>query len=84
MKNEQQTLECHACAGAGRVPIPDHFKQILKLLKTHPGSTAEFIQKKQTDDVSVNAVSNRLSEMLKVNLVTRRRVGKFFHYSLSK
>lgn len=83
MNRDTATVECSSCHGSGRVPIPDHFQEIMKILSNRKAATVEAIHKKIKDEVTQNAVANRLMDMKHAGLVTRVRKGKVFYYSLS-
>jgi DNA-binding transcriptional ArsR family regulator len=83
MNKSGATLECPECHGKGRVPLPHHLAVLLPILKNHPGATVEKIHSIQRDQVSPNAISNRLSDLMAMGFISRHREGKFFHYRLS-
>lgn len=84
MKKTEATLECPSCQGQGRIPLPKHLSELLPILRSHPDSTVDQVWAKQKDDVSPSAIANRLHDLVEFGLVARRRVGKFFHYTLTK
>jgi predicted transcriptional regulator len=78
------TLECPTCQGKGEVPLPENLAVILPILRSRPDATVEEVRIRISDEITVNGVNNRLTRLFDLGLVTRRRVGKFFHYSLAK
>jgi hypothetical protein len=84
MKKAAPTLECPSCEGKGRVPLPEHLSVLLPILKLHPGATTEKVKESLGEDITMNGINNRLSDLVNLGLVTRTREGKWFHYSLAK
>jgi predicted transcriptional regulator len=77
-------MECPACNGSGEVQVPEHLDRLLKLVKRYPDSTVELLHSKQDDEISANAVNNRITLLMAYGLVQRRKEGRNFRYSLSK
>lgn len=66
------------------MPLPSHLAVLLPILKSHPGATTEKVKAVLREDISINGISNRLSDLVQMGLVTRQREGKWFHYSIVK
>lgn len=77
-------LECPTCQGSGEIPLPENLSVLLPILKSRPDATVEEVRIRLSDDITVNGVNNRLTKLVELGFATRRRVGKFFHYSLAK
>ena len=82
--NSAATTTCSTCHGTGKVPVPEHLSALLPILKDKPDSTVKQVWEAQQDDISEGAISGRLVELVEIGLATRRRVGKFFHYSITQ
>lgn len=78
------TLECPTCQGKGSVPLPENLAVLLPILRSRPDASVEEIRIRLNDEITTNGVNNRLTKLVNLGLAKRRRVGKFFHYSLSK
>lgn len=75
---------CKRCKGTGSIKLPKHLKKVLRCVRDHPECTTEQIRSILDEGITMNGISNRLSDLVDLKLVTRRRSGKFFHYSLAK
>lgn len=76
-------IPCPHCEGDGQVELPQALAKVLTAVNSG-GRTAEQVHARVGDCVSVNAISNRLSDLLKLRLVLRHREGKFWHYTVAK
>lgn len=78
------TLECPTCQGKGNVPLPESLAELISILRSRPDATVEEVRVHLNDEITSNGVNNRLTKLVDLGMVQRRRVGKFFHYSLTK
>lgn len=77
-------LECPTCQGTGEIPLPENLSVLLPILKSRPDATVEDVRIRLNDEITPNGVNNRLTKLVDLGIAKRRRVGKFYHYSLSK
>jgi predicted transcriptional regulator len=84
MKKATPTLECPSCEGKGRIPLPEHLAVLLPILRRNPGATTEKVKSSLGEDITMNGISNRLSDLVGLGLVTRTREGKWFRYTIAK
>lgn len=77
---KRPSIKCPECAGAGTIPLPPHLEQTLADLGklTKP---AEYLAVR---GLTVNAISNRLSDLLRLGLVTRHKEGRQWFYRAVK
>lgn len=80
---KQPTMICPGCGGTGEMPIPPHLADTLAALKTRRHGTALDLSL-SFPGITVNAISNRLAELLQLDFVSRQRRGKFWVYSAAK
>jgi DNA-binding transcriptional ArsR family regulator len=76
-------LPCPNCDGKGTVPLPEHLKDVLDLVK-RGFNVAEDIRPHLSDKITVNAVSGRLSELRGFGLIECKRDGRYLRYTVSK
>lgn len=77
-------IKCNKCGGCGRVPLSPELKETLKALRADKDwtvaevfSVLNFPGRK----FSITAINNRLEDLRKLGLATRKRNGRGFLYS---
>lgn len=77
---KRPSIKCPECAGVGTVPLPEHLEQTLAALggRTKP---AEYLS---GAGLTINAISNRLADLLKLGLVTRHKEGRQWFYRAAR
>jgi predicted transcriptional regulator len=59
-------------------------QEVLAIVRRKKECTVPDIHEALGSDITTNGVNNRIADCLKAGLVTRRRSGKFFLYSIAK
>jgi predicted transcriptional regulator len=73
------TVPCPTCSGAGTIPMPEQLVRALKSICSGR-ETIDKIHADGNNDISLNGINNRVTELMKLGLVKRWREGRFFHY----
>lgn len=74
-------IRCPKCEGKGRVPLPEWAQQILALFVKNNVLRSDEILERIPDDITQNAINNRLERMRAMRLLKRAREGKWWRYS---
>lgn len=75
-------IPCPECHGKGEVPLPEWAVEVMALFKPKNAElTSEQVSEKTGDEVTLNAINNRLERLRDLHFLKRRRVGKWWHYS---
>lgn len=76
-------MPCGRCLGLGKVPIPDGLIDALTELRGGPRTVAD-VWARISPTTARTAVNNRLEDLRRLGLVTRRRVGKVWVYRIAE
>jgi len=77
----KQLIPCKTCKGRGTEWLPAHLDETLYLLRVPRTATELSVL---VPSATANAFSNRLSKLMALGLVSRKREGKSWRYSKIK
>lgn len=72
------TTECRKCRGTGKVRQP-HLETLLERLRKRGGGIAADFA---TNGLGITAYNNRLEQLRRLGLVTRKKEGRFWRYEV--
>ena len=86
MKVQIPKVKCPTCDGRGEIEIPKHLADTLDIVRRLGTATSFDVHKDKAfqDHVVPTAVSNRLDDLFRLNLLTRVRNGRAWLYSVAK
>lgn len=73
-------IDCHSCAGSGKVKLPDHLFRTLSVLRKIRKATAPQLKKLMKDPIGFTGFNERLDTLYLYGLVARERNGRSWVY----
>lgn len=83
-KKTSLEIECPKCDGKGKIALPEKLRATLRTLTwMGSGHALDVIRRmpKERGRITVNAINNRLEDLLELGFVTFVKEGKFKVYS---
>ncbi len=76
-------IQCHHCHGTGEVPLSDDMLATLNAVRFLKEATAPQVASRLKWKGEPTAINNRLTDLMALGFLKRRRQSRFFLYSPS-